>query len=54
MMKMLSQVEFIKLWANGLIIRDLPLLHSNFRTNQSLGEYLQQHNVVAIADIEYR
>jgi len=43
-----------KVWANGLIIRDLPLLHSNFRANQSLGEYLEQHNVVAIADIDTR
>ena len=43
-----------KVWANGLIIRDLPLLHSNFRATQSLGEYLQQHNVVAIADIDTR
>lgn len=43
-----------KVWANGLIIRDLPLLHSNFRANQSLGDYLKQHNVVAIADIDTR
>ncbi|TCM69952.1 carbamoyl-phosphate synthase small subunit [Acinetobacter calcoaceticus] len=43
-----------KVWANGLIIRDLPLLHSNFRSNQSLSEYLIQHNVVAIADIDTR
>ncbi|EOE0131592.1 glutamine-hydrolyzing carbamoyl-phosphate synthase small subunit, partial [Acinetobacter baumannii] len=43
-----------KVWANGLIIRDLPLLHSNFRSEQSLSEYLQAHNVVAIADIDTR
>ena len=43
-----------KVWANGLIIRDLPLLHSNFRSEQSLSEYLEQHNVVAIADIDTR
>ena len=43
-----------KVWANGLIIRDLPLLHSNFRSEQSLSEYLQQHNIVAIADIDTR
>ena len=43
-----------KVWANGLIIRDLPLLHSNFRAEQSLGEYLLEHNVVAIADIDTR
>lgn len=43
-----------KVWANGLIIRDLPLLHSNFRAQQSLGEYLQSQNIVAIADIDTR
>ena len=43
-----------KVWANGLIIRDLPLLHSNFRASQSLGDYLKAHNVVAIADIDTR
>ncbi|WLF83092.1 glutamine-hydrolyzing carbamoyl-phosphate synthase small subunit [Moraxella sp. ZY210820] len=43
-----------KVWANGLIIRDLPLLHSNFRAEQSLSDYLKQHNVVAIADIDTR
>lgn len=43
-----------KVWANGLIIRDLPLLASNFRSEQSLGEYLKQHNIVAIADIDTR
>ena len=43
-----------KVWANGLIIRDLPLLHSNFRSTQSLGDYLKEHNVVAIADIDTR
>ncbi|OOR88509.1 carbamoyl-phosphate synthase small subunit [Moraxella caviae] len=43
-----------KVWANGLIIRDLPLLHSNFRAEMSLGEYLTKHDVVAIADIDTR
>ena len=43
-----------KVWANGLIIRDLPLLHSNFRSELSLSDYLKQHNVVAIADIDTR
>ena len=41
-------------YAAGLIIRDLPLLHSNFRANQSLGDYLKDNNVVAIADIDTR
>ncbi|MHA7879837.1 MAG: glutamine-hydrolyzing carbamoyl-phosphate synthase small subunit [Saccharospirillum sp.] len=41
-------------WAAGLIIRDLPLLHSNFRSEQSLGDYLVDNQVVAIADIDTR
>ncbi|OOS02307.1 carbamoyl-phosphate synthase small subunit [Moraxella cuniculi DSM 21768] len=43
-----------KVWATGLIIRDLPLLHSNFRATASLSEYLQAQQVVAIADIDTR
>ncbi|MBF7683557.1 glutamine-hydrolyzing carbamoyl-phosphate synthase small subunit [Acinetobacter sp. B5B] len=43
-----------KVWANGLIIRDLPLLHSNFRSSISLSDYLVQQNIVAIADIDTR
>lgn len=41
-------------WAAGLIIRDLPLLHSNFRSEQTLAEYLVDNQVVAIADIDTR
>lgn len=40
--------------AEGLIIRDLPLVASNFRTTESLSDYLKRHNVVAIADIDTR
>ncbi len=40
--------------ASGLIIRDLPLLASNFRMNRTLPEYLKAHNVVAIAGIDTR
>lgn len=43
-----------KVWANGLIIRDLTLATSNFRSQQSLSDYLKQHNTVAIADIDTR
>lgn len=46
--------EAAKIWATGLIIRDLPLLASNFRNTQSLGEYLRARNVVGIADIDTR
>lgn len=40
--------------AAGLIIRDLPRLASSWRKEQSLGDYLKQHKVVAIADIDTR
>lgn len=43
-----------KVWANGLIIRDLTMATSNFRSSQSLNEYLINHNTVAIADIDTR
>lgn len=49
-----EDVESGKVYASGLIIRDLPLLHSNFRSNQTLSEYLTANNVVAIADIDTR
>ncbi len=41
-------------WAAGLVIRDLPLLASNFRNQQSLSDYLKARNVVGIADIDTR
>ncbi|WP_434353630.1 glutamine-hydrolyzing carbamoyl-phosphate synthase small subunit [Psychrobacter sp. HD31] len=43
-----------KVWANGLIIRDLTMATSNFRSQQSLSDYLKAHNTVAIADIDTR
>jgi carbamoyl-phosphate synthase small subunit len=50
----LEDVESGQVYASGLIIRDLPLTHSNFRNTQSLSEYLSANNVVAIADIDTR
>jgi carbamoyl-phosphate synthase small subunit len=41
-------------WVAGLIIRDLPPVHSNWRAQQSLSDYLKAHNVVAIAGIDTR
>ncbi|MET0281451.1 MAG: glutamine-hydrolyzing carbamoyl-phosphate synthase small subunit [Steroidobacteraceae bacterium] len=38
----------------GLVIRDLPLLESNWRSSVSLPEYLERGRVVAIADIDTR
>ena len=49
-----EDVESDKVFAAGLVIRDLPLLASNWRNTQDLGAYLQQQNVVAIADIDTR
>ncbi|MCD9459012.1 glutamine-hydrolyzing carbamoyl-phosphate synthase small subunit [Marinibactrum halimedae] len=46
--------ECDRIWAAGLVIRDLPLLASNFRNQQSLDEYLTQHNILGIADIDTR
>ncbi|WP_299008092.1 glutamine-hydrolyzing carbamoyl-phosphate synthase small subunit [uncultured Shewanella sp.] len=40
--------------ACGLIIRDLPLVASNFRDTQSLSDYLKANNIVGIADIDTR
>ena len=49
-----EDTESRAVFASGLIIRDLPLLHSNFRAEDSLSDYLAKNNVVAIADIDTR
>jgi len=46
--------ECNSIWAAGLVIRDLPLVASNFRSEQALDEYLRERNVVGIADIDTR
>jgi len=46
--------ESSNVWAKGLIIRDLPLVTSNFRSEQSLSDFLKAQNIVAIADIDTR
>ena len=46
--------ESDRVWCRGLIIRDLPLLASNFRSAEDLSCYLQRHNVVGLADIDTR
>ena len=46
--------EANQIWAKGLVIRDLPLLASNFRNEQSLDDYLKQRNILGIADIDTR
>jgi len=49
-----EDVEADKIWSKGLIIRDLPLVASNFRNEQTLSEYLEAKGVVGIADIDTR
>jgi carbamoyl-phosphate synthase small subunit len=49
-----EDVEASKVHAAGLVIRDLPLIASNFRTSQTLSDYLRSQNTVAIANIDTR
>ncbi len=49
-----EDVESTQIHAAGLIIRDLPMLASNFRSEQSLSDYLKSQNIVAIAGIDTR
>ncbi len=46
--------ESTAIWAAGLVIRDLPLLVSNFRSEQGLDDYLKERGIVGIADIDTR
>ncbi|MDL4914331.1 MAG: glutamine-hydrolyzing carbamoyl-phosphate synthase small subunit [Enterobacterales bacterium endosymbiont of Blomia tropicalis] len=46
--------ESSQIHAQGLVIRDLPLITSNFRSEEGLSAYLQRNNIVAIADIDTR
>ncbi|MER0204737.1 MAG: carbamoyl-phosphate synthase small subunit [Nitrosomonas sp.] len=43
-----------KVYAAGLVIRDLPLMASSFRKTRTLPEFLQEQNVIAIAEIDTR
>lgn len=49
-----EDVESTQVWAAGLIIRDLPLLASNWRMTETLSGYLVRNGVTAIADIDTR
>lgn len=49
-----ADAESNQIYAKGLIIRDLPLMASNYRSEMDLSSYLKQHNVIAIADIDTR
>ena len=49
-----EDVEASKVHAAGLIIKDLPLLASNFRMSMTLSDYLVRENIVAIAGVDTR
>jgi len=49
-----EDVEAKRVFAAGLIIKDLPLLASNFRQTMTLSQYLQREGTVAIANIDTR
>jgi carbamoyl-phosphate synthase small subunit len=49
-----EDLESAQLYCAGLVIRDLPLLHSSWRANESLPEFLERGRVVAIAGIDTR
>ncbi|PSF08189.1 carbamoyl-phosphate synthase small subunit [Marinobacter fuscus] len=49
-----EDIESDRVHAAGLIIRDLPLLASNWRSKGSLSDYLKNNNIVGIADIDTR
>jgi len=49
-----EDAEGREVYAAGLVIRDLPLLHSSFRAQESLQQYLVRTKTVAIADIDTR
>ena len=46
--------ESSRIWAAGLVIRDLPALASNFRSERSLDVYLKEKNILGISDIDTR
>ncbi len=49
-----EDIEADKVHAAGLVIKDLPLLASNFRSSMTLSQYLVKENTVAIANIDTR
>jgi len=49
-----EDLESAQIYCAGLIIRDLPLLASNWRSNETLAEFLERAKVVAIAGIDTR
>ncbi|MFL2494494.1 MAG: glutamine-hydrolyzing carbamoyl-phosphate synthase small subunit [Porticoccaceae bacterium] len=50
----INDEESDSIWSAGLVIRDLPLLASNFRSECRLDDYLKRHNILGIADVDTR
>lgn len=49
-----EDMESNKVWAAGLVMRDCPSIHSNYRATESLPNWLKRNGVVAIAGIDTR
>lgn len=49
-----EDIESDQIWSAGLVIRNLPLVASNWRSEKPLDEYLKDNNIVAIAEIDTR
>src|SRR5216684_5746540 len=49
-----EDLESAKVYAAGLVVRDVPLLFSNYRASESLPAFLRKQRVVAIAGIDTR
>src|SRR5688500_697881 len=43
-----------RVYAEGLVVRDLPRLHSSWRSQKSLSDYLLENNVVGLSDLDTR
>lgn len=49
-----EDMESSRVWAAGLVMRDYSLLHSNYRAEQSLSDWLKKNGIVAIAGLDTR
>tara|TARA_R110002167_G_scaffold95333_5_gene253998 strand:- start:1136 stop:2266 length:1131 start_codon:yes stop_codon:yes gene_type:complete len=49
-----EDIESDQIWSAGLVIRSLPLVESNWRSEKSLDDYLKENNIIAIAEIDTR
>jgi carbamoyl-phosphate synthase small subunit len=49
-----DDAESRRVWAGGLIIKNLSFIPSNYRSQRSLGEYLEAEGVIGISGIDTR